>query len=272
MNNYEIEQYRQITNWKEKEPSVVSQAMDTILSPVTWLVNKVIPQKAIEGLLTTCDKVAELVTDTGDIIRDGEVSTIAVLAHKDLKLSDKLADEVHNWAIGVAGVEGAATGATGVIGLVADIPALITMSLRVIHKIGLCYGFECKSESDKKLILAIMSAAGANTIEEKAVSVALLQKMNVIIAKNTWKKIAENGIQNKWGVEAAIIAIKTLAKQLGINLTKRKSLQAIPLIGAGVGATMNVSFVNDVAWAARRTFQERWLLGNGKILNTNQIQ
>lgn len=265
MNNYEIEQYHQIENWKKDEPSVVSQAMDTILSPVTWLVNKVVPQAAIEGLLTSCDKVAELVTDTGDIIRDGKVNSIAELAHKDLKLSDNLADEVHNWAIGLAGVEGGATGAAGLLGLAADIPALITMSLRVIHKIGLCYGFECNSESDKQLVLAIMSAAGANTIEEKAVSVVLLQRMNVLVTKYTWKKIAENGIQNKWGVEAAIIAIRTLAKQLGINLTKRKSLQAIPIFGAGVGAAMNVSFVNDVAWAARRTFQERWLLNNNRI-------
>lgn len=48
-------------------------------------------------------------------------------------------------------------------------------------------------------------------------------------------------------------------------MTKRKTLQTIPIIGAGVGAAMNIAFVQDVAWAARRTFQERWLLKNGKI-------
>ena len=41
-------------------------------------------------------------TDEDDILRDGGVSYIEELRHKDLRLSDKLADEVHNWAIGTA--------------------------------------------------------------------------------------------------------------------------------------------------------------------------
>lgn len=265
MENYELNQWRQIQEWKNEVPSVVTQAVGTVLKPVTWLVNIVIPSKAIEGLLVGCDKVAEFMADTNDIKRDANVENISELSYKNLELSDRLANEVHNWALGLAGVEGAATGATGLPGLVADIPALITLSLRTIHKIGLCYGFECKSEQDKQLILAIMSAAGANTVQEKTVSVALLQRINVLVAKTTWKKIAENAIENKYGIEAAIIAIKTLAKQLGVNMTKRKTLQTIPIIGAGVGAAMNIAFVQDVAWAARRTFQERWLLKNGKI-------
>lgn len=39
-------------------------------------------------------------------------------------------------------------------------------------------------------------------------------------------------------------------------------MQAIPVVGAGVGAAMNAKYINDIAWAARRTFQERWLRDN----------
>ena len=91
--------------------------------------------------------------------------------------------------------------------------------------------------------------------------------MKVIIAKTTRKKIAEKAAQDRVSTEAAIIAIKQLAKQLGINLTKRKALQAIPVVGGLVGASMNLSYINDIAWAARRSFQERWLMENDKILN-----
>ena len=59
---------------------------------------------------------------------------------------------------------------------------------------------------------------------------------------------------------------RNLAKQLGINITKRKAAQAIPIIGAGVGAAMNLAFINDVSWAARRAFQEKWLIDNNKII------
>ena len=54
---------------------------------------------------------------------------------------------------------------------------------------------------------------------------------------------------------AILMAVKATAKQLGMNLTKRKALQTIPVAGALIGASMNVLFLGDVAWAARRVFQ-----------------
>jgi len=33
---------------------------------------------------------------------------------------------------------------------------------------------------------------------------------------------------------------------------------------------LNIAFINDVAWAARRAYQERWLLENGKIMDNGQ--
>jgi hypothetical protein len=48
-------------------------------------------------------------------------------------------------------------------------------------------------------------------------------------------------------------------------MVKRKAAQAIPVVGAGVGAAMNLAFINDVAWAARREFPKRWLYDNKKI-------
>lgn len=271
MNSYEKTQFDQIVEWKNEEPSVVSKVVGFVFKPVTWVVSKVVPQKAIEGALIACNGVAELITDSKDLLRDGDVLEISELQTKELRLSDNLANEVHNWAIGIAGGEGALAGATGIAGLVADVPALITMSFRVIHKIGLCYGFECKSEEDKKFVLAILSTAGANTLTEKATSVALLQKMNVMVAKTTWKTLTEKAMANRYGVEAAVITIKSVAKQLGINITKRKAAQAIPIIGGVVGAAINTAFINDIAWAARRSYQERWLLINNKIKLENNI-
>ena len=247
-------------------PSVVAQSINFVMKPVSWAVQKVIPEKAIKGALVGSNWLAESLTDSKDIIRDGGVRTIKELGHKDLELSDRLANGVHNWANGIATAEGGAAGFFGVAGMLVDVPTLITLSLRTIHKIGLCYGYECKTKADQNYIYAIMSAAGANTIEEKAVSVATLQAMNRTIATMTWKKMAETAMSKKYGIEAAIVGIRNLAKQLGINITKRKASQAIPVVGTAVGAAMNLAFINDVAWAARRSFQERWLNDNGKII------
>lgn len=262
MTNYEKEQAKAIREWKDKEPSVVSQATGWVMKPLNKVVELIIPPSIIKGALVSANSTAEWLTDKGDILRDGGVERIEDLRDKDLNLSDKLANEVHNWANATAAIEGAATGATGLLGMAVDIPALITMSLRVIHKIGLCYGYECKSETDKQLVYGIMSVAGADNTKEKVLALANIQAVKVVIAKTAWRKMAEKAASNKMSKEAVVLAVKNLAKQLGVNLTKRKALQAIPVVGGVVGASMNVAFINDIAWAARRTFQEMWLEGN----------
>lgn len=263
---YENNQYNDILKWEKKEPSVVEKAMGFVFKPAAWLVNQIVPKKALEGALHLANKGAEFLTDSNDIKRDGNVSEISELKTKSLELSDKLADNVHNWALALAGAEGGATGATGLVGIAVDIPTIITLSLRTIHKIGLCYGFEAKTENDQKLIYAIMSSAAANTIEEKDAALLALKEILIIIQKNTWKKLIEEAAAKRFSLAAAIIGVKQLGKQLGINLTRRKALQAIPFIGAGVGTLVNIAYMQDIAWAARRIFQRMWLVENGKLI------
>jgi len=262
---YEISQIFEIKKWESEAPSVLSRALDSVTLPFSWLINKVIPESAIEGVLDFSSSAAEWLTDTKDILRDSGMSSIDDLKSYDLKKSDDLANEVHNWAIAFASAEGGTTGATGILGMAVDIPAIIVLALRTIHKIGICYGFEVKTKEDKDFVLFILSASGANSVEEKVAALTTLRAIQNTIAKQTWNKIAENAAKNSFGRDALIISIKNLAKQLGINITKRKALQAIPVVGAVVGASVNAWYIKEVGWAARREFQKRWLLENNKI-------
>jgi EcsC protein family len=131
----------------------------------------------------------------------------------------------------------------------------------------LCYGYDCTTEEDKKFVLGILAASGANSVEEKTAAILALQSIRNTIAKQTWKKMAQHAAQKPLSQEAAIIAVKSLAKQLGINISKRKALQAIPIIGSIVGSSSNGWYIKDVGWAARRAFQERWLIDNNKIID-----
>lgn len=265
MTNYEKKQMRSIEKWENKTPSVVAQAMGVVTKPFSWIANKIIPQKAIQGALVGFNVAAKALTDESDILRDANISSIEELGTKDLQVSDKIADNIHNWALCTAAFEGGTAGYFGLPGMVADIPAIITLALRTIHKIGLCYGYKTITQEDNLFVYSIMSAAGANSVKEKNVAIATLKQLNVILLKQTWKKMAEKAAQEKMSGEAFLIAIKALAKQLGVNLTKRKALQAIPIVGAGVGSTMNIAFINDICWAARCSYQKRWLIDNGKI-------
>jgi hypothetical protein len=271
LTKYEREQIEAIKKWKAEEPGVVSKAFGVAIEPLAWLVRKVVPESAVRGALDFSNSVAEWLTDRGDIVRDARVRTLSELRTKDLKLSDKLADEVHNWAIGIAVAEGAGTGVFGLLGAPVDVPAIITLALRTIHKIGVCYGYECSNEIDRKFALGVLAAAGANSVGEKNAALTMLRTIQVTLAKVTWKKMAEKAAESQLSKEAAILAVKNLAKQLGVNITKRRALAAIPFIGAAVGGSVNGWYIKEVGWAARRSFQERWLLENKKIIDGEDL-
>jgi hypothetical protein len=262
---YEQQQARDIATWKSEPPSVASRAVGIVAAPVVWLVQRVIPSGAIRGALEGANWIGQQLSDTGDICRDGGVRSISEMRTLSLERSDRLADGVHNWAIGFAIAEGAGAGTAGLPGLVFDVPAAITWALRTVHKIGLCYGYEGTTELERSFIFGILSASGANSVSEKMAALTTLRSIEVMIARQTWKELAQKAATNALSKEGGVIAVRNLAKQLGINLTKRKALQAIPVIGAGVGAAVNGAWIRDVGWAARRAFQERWLIDNGKV-------
>lgn len=267
MNDYEKRELLKIKDWEEREPSVVAQAVNLVAEPIGKIVNLVIPQKAILGALTTFNDLAGFFTDENDIIRDGSVSTIEELQKKDLQLSDKLATNVTLWAKGIAGTEGAASGVAGIFGMAVDIPTIITLALRTIQKIALCYGYKCNTEAEKIFVFQVMSSASSNSMKEKIVAITALKQIQLAIAKNTWKKLAEQAAQ-KQAIPTFVMCIKALAKQLGINITKRKALQVIPAAGGLVGAAMNVAYISDIAEAAMRVYQKRWLEENEKIIES----
>jgi len=188
---------------------------------------------------------------------------------RGLAVSDGLAETVHNWAIGIAAAEGTGTGIVGLLAMPIDIPFHITHALRTIHKIGVCYGFEADGENDDQFVFGILSSASASSVEEKVAALAPLRSIQVTLAKTTWKKMAEKAVQNPICNETVLLTLKTLAKQLGVTLTKKKALAAIPVIGGPVGGTVNARYIRQVGWSARRAFQERWLMANKKVIEVS---
>lgn len=102
-------------------------------------------------------------------------------------------------------------------------------------------------------------------MKEKVAAIVYLRSVQDVLAKNTLKKMADKAAESAVSQQAVILAAKALAKQLGVNLSKRKMAQSIPFLGAGIGATINAWYIADVCNAARRAFQERWLLEKGLL-------
>jgi EcsC protein family len=257
--DYEREQRKAIDAWKTFSPSLVERTLGYALMPVGWVVQTIVPPSAIEGALRSADWLARQTISEDWVLSKTDIKNVNDKKHRRLREVDSLADSFHRWQVGYAVAEGAAAGFAGLPGLAVDVPSLITLTLRTVRGIGVCYGFGSDSEAEREFVLAVIAAAGANSITEKTAALLFLQKLKVLIATKAFKKMAAQAAQQAISKEAAIIALRDLARQLGVNLTKRKMLQTVPFLGAGIGAAVNWKFMDDVAWAARRAYQERWL-------------
>lgn len=246
-------QIREIIEWENEEPSVVEKGLSKLMGWSSFTA-KVIPEVIVQEAISRACDLGKMMTGKKDILREANVRSIEELQHKDLRLSDTLADSVHNWAIGIAGSEGLTTGIGGTATIIADIGIVITLAFRSIHKIAMCYGYEVNTDAEKKFVLDILSVSSANTLRER--KEALIALRSRIMQRKMIEEILMSSL------------IKKLAKQLGINLTKRKAMQLIPVVGAGIGAAVNASYMRDVIWSARRTYQKRWIADNGYILDS----
>jgi len=262
--NYEQQQRHAITIWQGQSPGRVAALMASGLAPVAHLVDKVIPPSAVQAALEAACSVGERLTTPAALLSQTGLTSIADLRDNSLELCDSLADKVHDRAIAIAAVEGGVTGASGLAGLALDVPGLMTLSLRTIYQTGLCYGFELKGEEGRRLALHIFSLAGANSLKEKEAALLSLAAMRQMLLQQSWTQI-QHAAGAALGKEAMVIALRDTARQLGINLTRRKALNVVPVVGAAVGAAINAGFVKDVGWAARRTFQQMWLEGRQPV-------
>jgi hypothetical protein len=251
---------RGIHDFKTQEPSVIQMVMGKALLPINWLVRQMIPESAIKGALNAFDWVGKHTTTARGAI---------TVDH--LEECDKFADQVVDFHIAVGMAEGGAAGFFGLPALVVDIPVVVMLALREIRQVGAEYGYTFGTKAEQDFVFSVLAAASANSQKEKLAALATNAYLMNMITKNTWKAIANNAVANPVGAAAAVIGIKSLAKQLGINITKRSALAAIPVIGAVVGAGANSWFIRDVGIAAQKLYQERWLRDHNRWIDGDPI-
>ena len=261
MNKYEKAQVAAIEAWKLTELSVVHRTFERITAPFTWAATKVIPAKLVQTAIEGANSAAQGLVDADAILRDGAVDSIEALRAKGLPLADELAGSVHSWALAVGGASGAALGATGVGGIALDVSALLTLSLRTIHKVGLCYGYHPVNE---QFVLGVLAAASATTKAEKLSAVDALKAVEVEIIEDVWEEAIVDAAKNRIARGGVFFTARTVGRHFGRNMAQAKAMQFVPMVGAIFGVATNVAFLSDVGWAARRLFQERWLRDNRK--------
>jgi uncharacterized protein (DUF697 family) len=137
---------------------------------------------------------------------------------------DEIAERLIRDAQRLALLEGAGFGLGGMITLMPDISLLTAITLRLIQRLCLLYGFEARGPDERlELWLAAAAAAGVDY----------------------GKDLAEKQLVEKVGPRIA----RGLAVKLGAETAEKWAGRLIPLAGSAIGGALNFTFVR--AWGHR---------------------
>ena len=255
---YETQQLELIRDWQAESPGWGTRLLAKPGSKIAGAVQTLVPVEALRAALDGVNRVAGKFSDERSILERAGVASLADLRSVQLETCDRLMRTEQRRAMAMAGVGGAALGIAGAAGMVVDVPALIGLALRTIHRVGLCYGEDLRQH--RRLAIGVFALASANSLEEKREAVAALQHFEPhSLDEAAWRDGVERAAEREFAKEAAVFSMNNLASKLGINLGKRKAAGVVPLLGALVGGSVNAWYLYDTAQVSRYVFQERWL-------------
>lgn len=258
MTPYEQKALKKLRAWQAEAPGWGSRLLAKPGSKVAQVVQVLVPPKALRAALGGADRLGRKLSDERSILKRAGVANLAALRALPLDALDKLSRTVSRRALVLGGATGAVFGVAGAAGLVADVPTLLTLAMRTIHRVGLCYGEKPAVGDERQLALGIFALVSANSAEEKALAVQAVRAGSPLLDA-AWRDGVERVTERELAKEATAYSLQNLARAIGLNLGKRKAAGSVPVIGAAVGAAVNAWYLADVAQAARFTFQERWL-------------
>jgi hypothetical protein len=253
---------RQIERWETQGPGFLMHLGNFLLLPAENAAKAMIPSRvqeavaaAIENLLSSLSSATELIVDEQKIYHRLEAAYNE--SGDELRAADAAARHYWNWNLACAAGEGGATGAIGLAGLAADVPALFTISLRLIRQVGVCYGYDMRSDVEQEYLMHILRVGSTSNLKAKMEFLISLKQIEQILLKVTWRKMSEALARKELSRLSLLAAMRQLAQRIGIQLTKRKALQLVPVIGALIGASFNGLFVNDVGRASYMLYRRR---------------
>ena len=168
------------------------------------------------------------------------IGTYQGLYSVDLSLLDEVAGRIVEGGMKVAAIEGAGLGLGGIVTIVPDLSILGAITLRMVQKLSLIYGFEYNTDDEMaELWIAAASAAGVDISKE----------------------LLEKEVVNRFVPRV----IERVAARASAEAVEKWSGRLIPLASSVIGAGLNYYFVRAWGERARKHFRERHLVMRGRI-------
>jgi hypothetical protein len=137
---------------------------------------------------------------------------------------DSIARQTVRGAMKMAGAEGAGLGLGGFATMLPDVGILSAITLRMVQKLSLIYGFEYNTDEEiAELWIATATAAGLDLTRD-------------VLERTVLKTFVER-------------VIARVAERVSLEFAEKAAARAVPLLSSVVGALMNYYFVR--AWGNR---------------------
>ena len=263
LSSYEKDVQRQIDAWQRSDASLLMQAINFVMKPVDWVVDRTVPPDVVDQASGAVEQFLNLLNDASEWTYDGsevldaarkrglEVDKAEDLRGEPLEELDPLAKRYVTENAILAAVEGGGTGLGGAVLIAADIPLLFTINLRVIQQIGAAYGFPMRGPAFRPLVLSIYNVAASG--DRQAKHNALRE---ITVAASAFA----NELDYRGRVTGTFASQnRHLPREIAKNIVSRKVLQAIPIAGAAVGAGINYWFTSETAQAAFMLFRALYI-------------
>lgn len=225
-----------------ENPSYIARLTDFVGQPVEKLMDYLptqVPKKIQDAVKVALDKLLNLSVKTLDEGFDGPASTVT-----------------HKIATGVSGAIG---GAFGLPALAVELPISTSIILRSIADIARGEGEDITSLEARLACLEVFALGGRSEVDDGtetgyfAVRAALAKAVS-----DAAKHIAQKGLSQK-GAPVLARLIAQITSRFSAVVSQKVAAQAVPLIGALGGATINLLFVDHFQDIARGHFIVRRL-------------
>lgn len=167
-----------------------------------------------------------------------------------------------SWDVGhkiAVAVTGAGGGALGLAGLPLELPVSTTLMLRSIADIARSEGETLGTAEARMACLEVFALGGTSPVDDAtesayfAVRAALARVVNEAAVY-----VAQRGFVEE-GAPVLVRLIAQIASRFGGVVSQKLAAQAVPLLGAAGGGTVNVLFMNHFQQMARGHFIVRRL-------------
>lgn len=158
----------------------------------------------------------------------------------------QLSDKQKNYAT----LQGATTGFGGIYTLLADIPLVLGMSLKVLQEISIAYGFDPKNKEERIFIVKCLQFANSDAGTKKS----LLEEFEMFQDEEEYKKMVSRlkGWRN---------VIMSYRDTYGL----KKLLQTVPVVGLLFGAYFNRKLLEDVSMVGKMMYRKRRIIEKMKL-------